>query len=100
MKELEKLNPIEIREEQQQKKEIKCIGSQRAVKGLTLYEFNKTTKKIRRAEFKKEDLVLNSLSDKVTLSKKVVVKENCVYVQALNKSNAMRKINKSWTEQQ
>lgn len=98
MKELEKINPIEIREEEQQRKELKFIGSQRSIKGLTLYEFNLVSKQIKEAEFKKEDLILKSLNDKVSLSKKVHVKENCVYIQALNKSNAIRKINKLWTD--
>jgi len=90
-------NNIEIREEQQQKKEIKLLGRQRKVPGLILWEYNERTKLLIEAKYKKEDLVISSLSlspEDITKSNKVVVNENCVYIQALNFRNAKKKLKK------
>lgn len=96
MKELEALKqePIEIREEQQQKKEIRFIGSQRSVPGHTLFEYNYKTNELQKAKFKIDTLEIKSLSiDHLQLNhKKVIVNENCYYLQALNQKNALKKL--------
>ena len=100
MKELEeqKQAPIEIREEQQQKKELKLIGSLLRRPGQTLFEINLTTGEINPATYKAETLELKGIREKVNVNLntrlKVEVKENCYYIQALNKKNAIRKFNK------
>lgn len=89
--------PIEIVAEQQQKKEIRFIGQQRKISGLTLWEFNESTGVIQPAKFKKQDFKINSLSIKLEalqISHKVEVNEGCFYLQALNKENALKKLNK------
>ena len=86
-------NKIEIVEEQQQKKEIKLIGQQRKVPGLILWEFNETTRLIQRAKYKMTNVFISSLSmstESITHTHKVVVNENCVYIQALNLKNAIK----------
>jgi hypothetical protein len=88
---------IEIQEQQQQKKEIKLIGQQRKIKGLTLWEFNHKTKELKKAKYQKIDVNLKSLSTKdedINFNHRVIVNENCLYFQALNEINARRKINK------
>jgi hypothetical protein len=92
---------IEIRDEQQQKKEIKLIGRQRKVRGLTLFEYNEVTKALEIAKYKKQDYSLESLSldpSKLKISNKVEVNEHCIYFQALNRKNAERKLIKSGRE--
>lgn len=88
---------VEIVVEKQQRKEIKLLGSQRKIPGLTLWEYNLKSKELAPAEFKKEDVRLNTLSTaKAALSNhhKVEVKIDCFYIQALNKRSAMKKINR------
>jgi hypothetical protein len=86
---------IEIQEEQQQKKEIKLIGQQRKIKGLTLWEYNHKTKELKKAKYQKVDVNLKSLSTKdedINFNHRVIVNENCLYFQALNESNAIKKL--------
>jgi hypothetical protein len=93
----ENQDKIEIQAEQQQKKEIKLIGQQRKIKGLTLWEYNAKTKELIPAVFKKVDVSLTSLSAKaeaLNINHKVVVNENCLYLQALNKKVALKKVKK------
>lgn len=88
---------VEIVAEKQQRKEIKLLGSQRKIPGLTLWEYNPTSKELNLAQFKKEDLRLKTLSTApAALSNhhKVEVKSDCIYFQALNKTSAQRKIQK------
>lgn len=87
-------NRVEIVEEQQQKKEIKLISQQRKIRGLILWECNQKTGLIERAKFKKTNVFISSLSqsvESITDTYKVVVNENCVYIQALNFDNATKK---------
>lgn len=102
MKELEdfKANQIgvEIKAEAEQKKEIKLIGQQRKVPGLTLWEYNENTKELTKAKFQKVNVMIHGLGmspESITNTHKVIVNENCVYFQALNRANALRKISKS-----
>lgn len=95
MKELEEFKelPIEIVAEQQQKKEIKHIGQQRKVPGHILWEFNEKTREVVRAVFKKTNITITGTSmspESITETHKVVVKENCSYVQAMNRKNAIK----------
>lgn len=99
MKELEirTQSDIEIREEEQQKKEVKMIGQQRKIPGLTLFEFNKKTGAIKPATYKKQSIEINSLVPKknaVAFHHKVEINEECFYIQALNSKSAIKKLKK------
>lgn len=86
---------IEIAVEKQQRKEIKLIGRQRKIRGLTLWEFNMKSKELKPAQFKKQDFQISSLVPSpsgLSISNKVEVNEHCVYFQALNRLNAIKKI--------
>lgn len=88
-------NKVEIVEEQQQKKEIKLIGQQRKIPGLILWEYNENTGLVDRAKFNKTNVFISSLSqsvESITHTHKVVVNENCVYIQALNLKNAIKQL--------
>ncbi len=89
-------NEVEIVEERQQRKELRLIGQQRKIRGLTLFEYNEKTKQIQPAKYKPVSIYIHGFAggSETTETYKCVVNENCIYVQALNKENAMRKINK------
>lgn len=88
---------IEIVEAKEQRKEIKLIGQQRKIKGLTLYEFNEKTKILQEAKFKPMSIFISaSLKGSDTVQTyKCVVNEYCIYFQALNKKNAETKLRKA-----
>lgn len=94
----EKADKVEISIEEQEKKEVKLLGSQRQIPGLTLWEYNEITKELKRAEFKEEALTLGDILNGTTsinnFRKKVIINEGCQYFQALNRKNALRKIKK------
>jgi len=100
MKELTKEfeeSEVEIVAEQQQKKEIKLIGRQRKIRGHILWEFNHKTKELIPATYKKQDFNVTSLTpspSSVSISNKVQINENCLYFQALNRANAIKKLEK------
>lgn len=88
---------VEIVEERQQEKQIKLIGKQRKIPGLTLWEFNEKTKELKPATFKPTAVFISSslTSTDTTRTYKCVVNENCLYFQALNESNARKKLIKA-----
>ena len=74
----------------QQRKEYRLIGSQKHIPGLVLYEYDLTTGDLRPADVK--TTLSLTVDGKLDSSRKVNSKELCLYVQALNKENAMRKV--------
>lgn len=69
-------------------KEKKYLGSLRSISGLTVFEMNIKDRTIIPAEFE------SVIKMDGTKHRKIVIKENCVYIQALNKQNAFRKFKK------
>ena len=77
---------------QQQRQEYRLIGSQKRIPGLVLFEYDLTTGEIRRASMKKE---LQLEGDGTVGSKcRVDTQDLCLYIQALNEYNALRKARK------
>ncbi len=106
------LNQIETPEsdriviEQDIKKTIKFIGSERKIKGLTLFEFNPVAMTLEPAKYKevKVEVINNApllknqvriMEVKSVVHNKVIYKDDCVYIQALNKRVAYKKIAKA-----
>lgn len=85
--EQEKKDKVEIVSQVQQKKQLKLIGSQRIITGLTLWQFNTQTKVLTKAKIKQTNFNLNG-----SKRHQVVIEDNCIYFQALNKKNALRKL--------
>ena len=76
----------------EQRKEFRLIGSQKRIPGLTLFEYDLTTGELRHASMKKE---IQLEMDGATGAKaRVDAKALCLYIQALNEENAMRKVHK------
>lgn len=84
----------DLRTEQVQKKknEFHWVGEERRVKGHTLFCFNEVTKKIKVAPMNQECML--GLDGSVIYKHNVTVEKDCVYIQALNQKNAIKKPNK------
>lgn len=74
----------------QQRKEYRLIGSQKHIPGLILFEYDLTTGVLSRASAQKE-INLN-IDGSVGSTTRVDAKDLCLYVQAINEANALRKI--------
>ncbi len=83
--------PIEIKLQQQQQKEIAYQGSLNLHPGQSLWCFNMTTQTLEKIELKKEKNFDYETKDKVDHSK-IIMKSDCVYVAAINKKNAAKKV--------
>lgn len=95
MKELEQYTKIneDIQVVKPIKKELKLLNSIKPQKGHKCFEINTITNEIAEAEFF-EDYV-SMFSSSYERKKKIRIKENCIYITALNKENALKKYNKS-----
>lgn len=78
---------IEIVSQKEIKKEIKLIGSQRKITGLTLWQFNTKTKELTKAKFKESTYIIGG-----GVKLKVIIENDCIYFQSLNRKNALRKL--------
>ncbi|AHM62323.1 hypothetical protein D770_20370 [Flammeovirgaceae bacterium 311] len=89
-----KADPVAI--EQQEKKVVELLGTTRKRPGLTLFEYNKLTGELNKAAFTEEKVHVADFSaknpEKPTMRSKVVIKEHCIYFQALNMANASKKL--------
>ena len=74
----------------EQRKEYTFLGSIRWVPGLILFEYDLTTGELRRPSMKNELI----LTDSGVLNKNHRVNQTsfCLYIQALNEQNALRKV--------
>lgn len=75
---------------EEQRKEYRFIGTQRRIPGLILFEYDLTTGQLQRASMKKE--VQLNMDGTVGAKRRVDSKEMCLYVQAINEHNALRKV--------
>lgn len=74
----------------QQRKEYRLIGSQKHIPGLILFEYDTTTGELRQASVRRE--VEIGLNGAIGAKHRVDSKDLCLYVQAINKEVAMRKV--------
>lgn len=86
---------ITIEQEQEKRNELKHIRRVIPHEGHTLFEINESTGEIEEAEFDIENnyhLIVGSGWKKknAKVSRKLIVKQGCVYVSALNKKNAWK----------
>lgn len=77
-------------------KKVKHIGSIRPNKGHTLFEFDRNAMVIRKAKFERDEVVSfekEANPKKLgTSHKRVIIKEGCFYLSALNHKNAIKKL--------
>jgi hypothetical protein len=95
MKELEQFNKIseETKIVKPIKKEIKLRGTLIPQRGHKCFEIDTITNEICEAEF--FDDYVTMFSSSYERKKKLKIKENCVYITALNKENAFKKYKKN-----
>ena len=72
------------------KNEFHLIGSQRKIKGHTLYAFNTVTKEIQVAAVERK--VFLGLDGNMTYKNELTVEKDCIYLQALNEKNARKRL--------
>ena len=73
-------------------KERKHLGRMRLQKGMSLYEVDYDEQVVREAEYQSEVLDIGTLrKPKKQIVRRVLTKPNCLYIQALNPQNALRK---------
>lgn len=75
----------------EQEKQLRHIGQIRPHKGHKLFEVDQRTGVVREAEYEKTDINYSQDINKAKRSKKVIVREGCFYLTALNLKNACRK---------
>lgn len=110
--------PIETRVKDEERTAHRIIGELCSKPGLILFEFDEATGQIVEAEIKEEQVQVDTTSKrmgitqhadgkhyfddnvkaKVTVHKKVIYKKGCTYLQAINRDNAIRKLNKIFKE--
>lgn len=72
------------------KNEYHLVGTQRRVKGHTLYAFNIVTKEIKVAPMERK--MLWGFNGNVTYQNQVKIEKDCIYLQALNEKNAQKRL--------
>lgn len=82
----ERLAKTEISQKQQ--REYKLIGKARKVPWHTLFSFNTESKEIKVADMNSSVAIGFDLKPKT--SNKVLIEKGCIYVQALNRKNAIK----------
>lgn len=81
---------VRMEAEDLKKREYHLIDSQRRQRGHTLYSFNLKTREIKVVEIKHE-ISLN-IDGTVDTEKRVSVEQDCIYVQALNIKNCIKRL--------
>lgn len=79
---------IEMVKKNQQ--EYHLIGRAVARAGHTLFEYNKETHEVRRADVKRTMYVSDFKTGEVVFDNRCEVRRNCMYLQALNIKNAIK----------
>jgi hypothetical protein len=95
MKELELRKQDDTHIVDEQKKTRTLIDQKRLVPGMTLFEYNAETRKLQKATFKTASVMIAHSAVKgseTTTVHTVDVKDDCMYFQALNMKNAIRKL--------
>lgn len=78
---------------QKQKQEFRFVGKIKRVAGHTLFSFNIKTKEIKPARFENE--VAIGLDGEVIRKAKCVIEADCIYDQALNKKNFIKRLRRA-----
>jgi len=104
MKETQQHQPDTVKsvEQRQIEKQEVFKGVQRKIPGLTTWEYEIATNTLRKAEFAKIGVDIKGVAQALkggrqlpaTAHFKLVMKQGCIYCQALNEANAWKKIHK------
>ena len=92
MKELEQYEKVSEEIVIPIKKETKLLGTIKPHRGHKCFEINTLTGEVTDAAYTEESITIMT-SSKYTPKRKINVKENCIYITALNKKNAIKRFN-------
>ena len=81
---------VRIEQVVKKKNEFHLIGSQRKIKGHTLFAFNTVTKEIKVAPMERKMFL--GFNGNVTYKNEITVEKDCIYLQALNEKNARKRL--------
>lgn len=81
---------VRIEQVVKKKNEFHLIGSQRKIKGHTLFAFNTVTKEIKVAPMERK--IFLGFNGNVTYKNEITVEKACIYLQALNEKNARKRL--------
>lgn len=81
----------EIQVKKQQEHRYKYIGSILHRPGHTLFSVNTRTGEIKPAKYIQEAVIENPNSRSVRTRRKVVLEKDCVFIEALNEKNALKR---------
>lgn len=70
--------------------EFKKVSTWRPQRGHTIFKFNTKTKELARAEIQRTALI--DIRQQVHYEKKIFVEKDCIYIEALNKKNAIKQL--------
>ncbi len=98
--EKEEQDKVVIVEQKEVEKQLKLIGTLKPKRGHTLFEINFKEGTIVEAEIEQQDIHFQKAKNgRMSSNKKVIQKENCIYIPALNKKNASKKLLKLLEQQ-
>ena len=81
---------VRIEQVVKKKNEFHLIGSQRKIKGHTLFAFNTVTKEIKVAPM--ERTMFFGFNGNVTYKNEITVEKDCIYLQALNEKGVRKRL--------
>lgn len=81
---------VRIEQVVKKKNEFHLIGSQRKIKGHTLYAFNTVTKEIKVAPMERRMFL--GYDGAVIYKNEITVEKDCIYLQALNEKNVRKRL--------
>lgn len=89
---LDPQDKTELHAQKEIEKQKKLVGRITPHRGHTLFEINCTTGEITEAEYEVEAIDFKAAANgQMAKTKKVITKENCLYISCLNKTNAKKK---------
>jgi hypothetical protein len=81
---------LEIKQQQKKQIEYELIGSIQPLPNHFIFEINEETGEVNKADYEiPKTIVFNWYKTKIP--KKLMINENCIYIPAMNKENALKK---------
>jgi hypothetical protein len=94
MLELKKKDKLEIKQQKKQQIEYELIGSIQPLPNHFIFEINEETGEVKKADYEVVETVVFNWNE-TKIPKKLMINDNCIYIPAMNKENAIKKYNKN-----
>jgi len=84
---------LEVQAEAEKKRELKLLGTVKPQAGHKLWQYNTVTGELTEAEYEQVNIdFVAATKGEIASHRRVIVKDGCRYMLALNKKNAKRKL--------